>query len=96
MITNRIWKTSLISCGYTEMVLHGDAEWNRLFTRTRWKNATTYKLLLILKVFVHVIWEERNVRVFENKMKLESSLINRIISRVKEKSDHHIAYGSLV
>lgn len=94
LVTNRIWKACLFSGGFSEPILYGDAEWNRVFRKTRWKNATSYRLLPILKVYVHVIWTERNSHVFDNNMKLESALINIIISRVKEKSSHHIVYGS--
>lgn len=39
-------------------------EWYNIFKASRWKSSATVTLLIVLKIFLHVIWTERNLRVF--------------------------------
>ena len=54
-------KTGTYLTGHTSII-----QWNIILKATKWRTVESRVLTVCLKVFVAVIWRERNLRVFEN------------------------------
>lgn len=65
--THFIWAKIKTRGGYGNAMRNNKIEWMNICNATRWKQQSTYELLIMVKVIVTVIWKERNSIIFNHK-----------------------------
>ena len=64
-----LWRSTINLTAGRNVSNISEVEWDLIYKATRWKSVTTFTLLFTLKVFISIIWDERNAIIFKAKRK---------------------------